>query len=436
MLLPRGTSRTKLGPEFQRVWASVTVSSLGDGMRFVALPLLAAHLTSDPRLVAFVYLAEQLPLLLFGLLSGALADRFDRRRILWLVDAVRAVTVGALAVAVAAGAMTVLLLAGIGFLLGLGQTLYNGAWSGIVPTLVASQDLTRANARLQSGSLVTDTLLGTPLGALLFGVAAMLPFAVDAVSFAAAAVLAMTLGGDFRPRPQAAPHPWRTLLGDTTEGVRWLWRQPLLRRLCLTSGITNCVGGGLIAILVLYARQTLGLSALGFALLVASFAIGGVAGAMATPGLSARYGSPRVLRLAAAVTALTAVGAGAASSGLVAGLCIAVYGAANLAWSVTAVSLRQALVPAHLLGRVGMAYQMVVGGGVTLGAVLAGVEADAFGLRCPFYVGAALLLAASLISMRPAGHGVPRPRASTGSTVHAVRRRPGDPRATESERDG
>lgn len=221
------------------------------------------------------------------------------------------------------------------------------------------------------------------------------------------------------------------LLGDTTQGVRWLWQQPLLRRLCLTSGISNLVGGGLIAILVLYARQVLGLTSIGFALLVASFAIGGVAGAMATPRLSVRFGTPRVLRLTAAATAGTAVAAGAASSGLIAGACIAAYGAANLAWNVTAVSLRQALVPAHLLGRVGMAYQMVIGAGTTLGAALAGLEADSFGLRAPFYIGSALLLVASLVSMRP--NDTPTPRRETASNVHATRRRTGDTHATGPE---
>jgi MFS family permease len=136
MFLP-STSRTKLGPDFQRTWVSVTVSGLGYGMRLSALPLLAAQLSSDPRHVAFVSLAEQLPLLLLGLPAGALADRFDRRRILWVVDAVRALVVGALAAAAAVHAMTIPLLAVVGFLLGLGQTLYNGAWSGMVPALVA-----------------------------------------------------------------------------------------------------------------------------------------------------------------------------------------------------------------------------------------------------------------------------------------------------------
>jgi hypothetical protein len=84
----------------------------------------------------------------------------------------------------------------------------------------------------------------------------------------------------------------------------------------------------------------------------------------------------------------TAVAAGATSSGLIAAACIAAYGAANLTWNVPAVSVRQALVPTHLLGHVGMAYQMVVGAGTTLGAALAGLEADSFGLRAPATSGA------------------------------------------------
>ncbi|MEV6162769.1 MFS transporter [Streptomyces sp. NPDC052052] len=434
MFFSRGTSHTKPDPDFQRLWASVTVSSLGDGMRFVALPLLAAQLTSDPRQIAAVYLAEQLPLLLFGLFSGALADRVDRRRILWLVDAVRALTIGALAVAVADHSVTIHLLVGVGFLLGLGQTLYNGAWSGMVPTLVAPTDLTRANARLQASSLVADTLLGTPLGALLFGVAAALPFAVDAVSFAGAAALALMLRGNFQPPPPAGPSTGGTLCRDMVHGVRWLWQHRLLRRLCLASGITNLVGAGLIAILVLYARQVLGLGSLGFALLVASFALGGVAGAAGTPRLTARFGNQRVLKLTAAGTAIAAAAAGLAQSGPMAAACIAMYGAATLAWNVTAVSLRQALVPSELLGRVAMAYQMVIGGGTALGAAAAGFVADFFGLRAPFFAGAVLLLAAGLISTRITGAGtLPTQRAAAFDGHVPEQRQRSDGPASEAE---
>jgi MFS family permease len=396
-----GNADARLGPRFRQVWASVTISSLGDGMRFVALPLLAARLTTDPRQIAAVYFAEQAPWLLLGLVSGALADRFDRRRILWVVDATRALVVGGLALAAAIGAVSVPLLVGTGFLLGCGQTLYNGGWSGLVPALVEPSALTRANARLQAGSVTTETLLGTPLGALLFGVAAVLPFLLDSLSFAAAAVLVLLLPGDFRPRPKATPTSPATLRHDTTEGVRWLWRHRLLRRLCLVSGATNLVVGGLVAILVLYARQALGLTGVGFALLVAAFAVGGVVGATATPRLTARYGPSRILTLATVGTAVAAASVGSATCGPVAGLFIAGYGAANLAWGVTAVSLRQSLVPTELLGRVTMAYQMVAFGAEALGAPLAGLAAHEFGLRAPFFAGAVLLAAVSLVSTRP-----------------------------------
>ncbi|MEW2521343.1 MFS transporter [Actinacidiphila alni] len=393
-------AHSRLGPGFQRVWVSVTVSSLGDGMRFVALPLLAARLTDDPRQIAAVSLAEQVPWVLLGLVSGALADRVDRRRVLWMVDAVRAAVVGVLALAVAAHAVSVPLLAVAGFLLGCGQTLYNGAWAGMVPALVEPAALTRANARIQAGSLISDTLIGTPLGAVLFGVAAALPFGVDAVSFAVAAALALALRGDFRPRA-AGDATLGTLRHDTAEGVRWLWRHRLLRRLCVVAGTGNLVAGGLIAILVLYARHTLGLGDLGFALLVAAFAVGGIAGAAATPRLSARFGEPRLLRATTLGSALAAVGAAAAPGGPAAGAAIAVYGATSIAWNITAVSQRQSLVPNELLGRVTTAYQMVIGAASALGALAAGLVAHHYGLRSPFFAGAALLLASALVSTRP-----------------------------------
>ncbi|WP_327291169.1 MFS transporter [Streptomyces sp. NBC_01198] len=235
------------------------------------LPLLANRLTDDPRQVAAVSLAEQLPWLLLGLTAGALADRPDRRRILWVVDALRAAVVGVLAVAVYTGTATVLLLAVTGFVLGCGQTFYNGAWSGVVPALVPPSGLGRANARLQASAQISDTLLGTPLGAVLFGIGATLPFVVDAGSFAVAAALVALTAGDFRPRKAGSPPG--SLRHDVAEGIRWLWRHRRLRRLCLVTGVANAVGSGLVAILVLYAGRLLGLGVLGFALLLAATAV-------------------------------------------------------------------------------------------------------------------------------------------------------------------
>ncbi|MFH9089275.1 MFS transporter [Streptomyces sp. NPDC017673] len=402
----------RLGSGFRRAWAAVVVSGLGDGLRLVSLPLLAAQLTDDPVRTAMVSLAEQLPWLLLGPVAGALADRFDRRGIMAAVDSGRAVVAGSLAFAVAAHMVSVPALAVFAFLLGCGFVLHGGAWSGLVPTLVPPEARASANARLHMGALTSNTLIGTPLGSVVFAVSAALPFALDAVSFGLAALLVMTLSGDFRPRAAGGPKPTAALLRrDTVEGVRWLWRHRQLRRLCLVTGICNLVGVGVISVLVLYARNTLGMSGFGYSLLLAGSALGAVAGAAVTPRMVRWAGPGRLLRLALVGGALSVVATGAAPWGLAAGCGIAVYGAVNAVWNVTVLTQRQSLVPNVLLGRVTVAYQMVTGCASALGAATGGLAAHAFGLRAPFLTGGVLLLVAALISPRLAA-GASR---STGS---------------------
>ena len=110
-----------LGGLYWRLWSASSASALGDGLRRVALPLLAVHLTTDPRLVALVAAAGTVPWLVFGLPIGALVDRFDRRRTMAAVDLLRTLTVALLAVAVAAGALSIALLVAVTFVLGTGE---------------------------------------------------------------------------------------------------------------------------------------------------------------------------------------------------------------------------------------------------------------------------------------------------------------------------
>src|SRR4029450_12062829 len=111
------------GTGFAKLWAAQGISNLGGGVYGTALPLLAATLTRDPLLVSLVSFAEWLPWLLFGLLSGALLDRWDRRRVMWTVDSARFAVVGGLALVVLGGEASIVLLGIVGFLLGTGQTL-------------------------------------------------------------------------------------------------------------------------------------------------------------------------------------------------------------------------------------------------------------------------------------------------------------------------
>jgi MFS family permease len=226
----------RLGPAFARLWAAAAVSSVGDGLTYTAAPLLAAALTRDPLSISLVSASFLLPWLLVGLLSGALVDRWDRRRTMWTVDLGRAAVVGGLAVAVLVGVASIPLLIAAGFLLGTGQTLFDGAAQAAIPA-VASRDqarLHRANGRMLGTQTVGQSFVGPPLGGLLFAAAAAVPFLLDAGSFAAAAVLIAALRGRFRvERPASAPPT--TLRAEIAEGCggcgaagccassRWPW---------------------------------------------------------------------------------------------------------------------------------------------------------------------------------------------------------------------
>lgn len=155
-----------LGRPLWTVWTVWTVSTLSDGIRYAAFPLLAASLTRDPRAVALVSAAGYLPWAVFGLLSGAVVDRIDRRRLMYRIDVGRAVLVGGFAVLVAEQHAPVAALALVSFVLGSVETFFDNAASAILPML-----LHRANSWTNVSRNVMSTLIGAPLGSLLFGLA-------------------------------------------------------------------------------------------------------------------------------------------------------------------------------------------------------------------------------------------------------------------------
>ncbi len=156
--------RRSIGNDFRAVWTSVLVSSMGDGMFITAFPLLAATLTTDPVLIAGVTIASRLPWLLFSLVTGAIADRTDRRRLMIGADMIRFVIVGALGVAIVADIINVWMLFACAFLLGTLETLHVNAGQAILPALVAPTDLLQANARFGSAQIAAAQFGGPPQG--------------------------------------------------------------------------------------------------------------------------------------------------------------------------------------------------------------------------------------------------------------------------------
>jgi MFS family permease len=391
------------GSGFAKLWGATAVSNVGDGVYATALPLLAASLTRDPLLVSLVSFAEWLPWLLFGLLSGALLDRWDRRRVMWTVDAARFAIVGGLAVAVLMDRASIALLAAVGFLLGTGQTLVDTGAHSILPALVSrdAQRLERANGRLVGTQVVTQELAGPPVGGFLFSLTTWVPFAVDAVSFAAGSALVASIRGHFGPAPEElGPERRRTTLrSEIAEGLRWLAAHRVLRATAAMVAVVNLLAAGGSAVMVLFAQELLGLDAVGFGLLLSGSAVGGVLGSLVAARSVAVVGTARIIVGTMIVSALAFLAFGLSSDPRLAGVLFGIVGLMTVVFNVVMGALRQALTPDRLLGRVISAFRLFSYGTVPFGSLLGGILARSFGLRAPFLVAGIVIPVVALLCL-------------------------------------
>ncbi len=374
-MLPSGAvavrRRRALGRDYQRLWVANAVSVTGDGVTVTAGPLLAASITRDPLLVAGALFAQQLPWLIFTLFSGALVDRLEPGRLMVIVDLLRAVAIGGLAASVLAGAAHLAALYGALFILGAGSTVSDTAALSLPPLLVGPDDLVRANAGLQAVQLVGADLVGPPLGAYLFALAAGLPFAFDAATFVAGAALIASIR---RQRGTADPVPDRTGLRlEIAEGIRWLAAHSGLRMLAVAICMMNIMLGGTLAVLVLYVRVRLGLGAAGYGVLLACSAAGGVIGTVIVKRLLPRFGASLLLRAGLIIECATHVSLALTRRSWVAAFTLVIFGVHNGVWNVVTVTLRQTAVPEHLLGRVNSVYYTFAMGGFALGSLAGGL---------------------------------------------------------------
>jgi MFS family permease len=394
--LSSGTRRPRLGAHYWRLWWANAISSTGDGAFVAALPLLAVTISRDPRLVAVVTAAGYLPWMVLSLPAGALVDRYDRATLMWRAQAVQAAVVAVVAVLVVFRIANIAVLGLAGLLLGSAEVVFSNAAQAVLPALVPPDLLARANGSQQVSLTVGETFLGPPAGSLLFAVAAALPFGLDAASFAGSAALLARL-----PRSrQDASRAKTPIRAQIAEGLRWLYRHRLLRVVAFLLGVFNFANQMGQAVLVLLATQTLHVGTRGYGLLLAVTAVGSVIGGLVSPAVTRRLGMLPSLIIAGAVDAAVFVGLGLAPDPAVAALMLAAQGFTVTMWNVVTVSLRQQVVPAHLLGRVNSVYRMLGWGLMPVGALAGGFVAHAAGLRAPYLV-AGLLCGLCLLGAVP-----------------------------------
>lgn len=385
-----------LGPRFRTLWVAATLSNIGDGVVVPAFALLAASLTRDPLLVSAVAAGLWLPWLVVAPVTGALSDRWDRRRTMVAVDALRCLVLAGLGGAVLLDVVNIWLLIVVAFLMGTAETSFDTSAEAIVP-MVVSRDparLERANGWMQASESVTNRLAGPPVGSALFAAAASAPFLVDAATFGLASALVARLPGNYPPA-DATVGPQR-LRDDVVEGVRWLWDHRLLRTIALGAAVGNLASAAAFGILVLFAQEILGLADAAFGLLLAAGAVGGLAGSLVAARLSGRVSPALLLPATFVVAGVGQLAIGFSTNAYVVGALFAVMNLAVVWVSILIRALRQQLVPDRLLGRVVGAQRMIGLGAMPVGALLGGVMGRALGLPSPFVAGGVLQVVAAL----------------------------------------
>ncbi|SHK05671.1 Major Facilitator Superfamily protein [Nocardiopsis flavescens] len=398
----------RLGGAFHRLLAACGLTNLGDGMLATALPLIAATLTHDPLAVSGLLAARFLPWLLVAPLSGVLLDRVDRLRAMAAANAVAAAAVAVLAAVVALGRAELWILYTVLFLVVACETVSDPAARISAARLVPGRLLDRANGRLEGMHLVAQDCAAKPVAGMLFAVAALLPVAGTALSYALCSLLvaSVVLLLRRRPRPDgdadaadAEREPAEGVLRSLREGLAHVFGDRLILRMMFANAGTMAGIQMATAVMVLHVRQVLEVPVALYGLFIATIAVGGIAGAAAASRLVLAVGRRTVM-----TAGYAGMGAGLAAMGLTDDARLAAA-----AWALVGVSMTtsniagsvffQAVVPEHLRGRVSAAYR-TVGWGLAPAGALAGGLLGRIDLGLPYLAGGLLVLGTVLVFWR------------------------------------
>lgn len=377
---------------FKKLLGATSFSNLGDGFYQISIPLLAVQFTQSPALVAGVSIMLSLPWLVFALQAGSIVDRFDRLRVMLIVNGARFVILLSLTYAIGLKFYSLPMLYIAAFLLGIGETIMDTALTSIVPSLVSKYRLNWANARITAAQTITNTFLSPPLAGYLAGIGISFATGASASMYATAGLALISMRGKYSISAQKMPkvdQHWRKHL---TEGLRFLWRNHLIRDLTLFTASMNLFWAGWGALFVLYAVKPgpMSLTELEYGILLTAMAIGGLLGSVFSENVQKVFGTRNALVLdflgtillvgiPAFTTSVWAVG----TAVFLAGFCASV-------WVVLVASIRQRVTPNALLGRVYSASRFISWGVGPVGAAIAAMVAELWGIQVMFKISGVL----------------------------------------------
>ncbi|MEE9281029.1 MAG: MFS transporter [Myxococcota bacterium] len=379
--------------EFGKLWSGHVISDLGSAIGSVALPLTAVvTLGAGATQMGVLVALEQTPVLLFSLLAGVWVDRLPRRQLIVAAQIGRAVLLATIPVAAVSGVLRIEQLYVVGFLAGTLKLVFDLAATTILPTLIGRRDLIDGNAKLQMSTGVAEAS-GRVLGGLLVRlVTAPLAIAFDALSFLLSGLLAILIRTAEPDVSQVGADKvglWR----EIGEGMRVLVQTPPIRAMTISATVGSFGGAIQQTVFALYLTNELSLGSVWFGIILGILGAAAFVGTFLAGPAARRFGPGPALIVGTffwtgGAVLLALVSPQMASVLGLLGLAQISSGIGRSIASINQISLRQAITPDHLLGRVNASRRLLVFGVIPFGALLGGALGESFGLRSALFAGA------------------------------------------------
>ncbi|HKG25109.1 MAG TPA: MFS transporter [Thermomicrobiales bacterium] len=416
-----------LGADFWKFFSGQTISSLGNAVTQFAFPLLVYKLTGSALNLGVTTAVTFVPYLLFGLPIGAWVDRLDRRRLMIVTDLLRALIVGSIPVLAAFDALSVWHIYLAAFLASTLGIAFDAAQFAAIPSLVGTGDLVTANGRILA-SYSAAGVLGPPIaGFLVARTSAEFTLTLDAASFVVSAVSLLLIQRSFNT--SELPKEASSIRRDVIEGLRYVLGHPVLRNISLMMAMINFLGSTTVAQLIFFAKERFDASDQQVSWLFSAGSAGVIVLSLAAGPLRHRYSFSRVALTALVLDGLLTILFAAVDSYWLALLIWAVISGCGILFNINTGSLRQAIVPNQLLGRVISIAGVLAWSAIPLGTLSGGWLIDRTGNVTAVYaaIGALTAIIAVAFAFSPIGHaerylptGQSEAAPSTGAKAIAV----------------
>jgi MFS family permease len=401
---------------FNLLLTASTFSNLADGIAGFAYPWLFSLLTRDPLLISIVSVLVNLPRLIFVLYAGVIADKFNRQKILIYTRLGQVFLTSIFIVLIYLNLDNIpkevqfnepqfdskfLIISAaylLAFMFGLLEVTRDNAAQAFLPQIVSKDNLPKANGRLFGIEIVTNNFLGTPVGGFLIGLSLITPFIFDTLLMLVSVFFITGIKGKFE-RPEDINKDQNTS-EMIKEGVEWLKNNTLLKRLAIYTGIANFFGSMQFPIMILFAQELIGLNAIQYSFLAYGAAIGGLVGSQVANKINAKLEESKTLLISVALFGIGMFAPYLTTDPFIVAGSFGLSSFGSVLWNVQAVSIRQALIPDNLLGRVNSVYRLLALGLNPIGAIFGGTIVKIldnsfsreFALRFPFLLGGIFML--------------------------------------------